>query len=858
MYVLRRVLFALTIIAAPVLAHASADWAPADSYGRFQVVVADSASDSEKYAAEEFKKYWKLTTGRDIPVLDKPADGMTVWIGRDGVPDNLLSKLELEGLGTDGLCIRTLGPEEGFAERQLLIVGGRERGTMYGVYEFFERCMGVRWLTAGVTHIPEVAPASLPRVDYRYVPQLLRRQTHYAQGVRAAGHPEEAAAIERVQRLSPHVKFGLFVHTSFTILPPEKYFADHPEYYAEINGKRVAPLDITLEDMVLYPHLRSQLCYSNPEVAEAIVAELLPRMRTDPSATVWSVSQMDWLEHCECADCRAIDEREGTPMGSLLTCINRVADAIKEEFPDNYIETLAYQYTRKPPKKLRPRDNVIISLCNIECDFLRPMIDKSSAVNRAFCEDIRGWSKIPCTKFFWDYPDNVILQAPSPNFHVMQPNMQLWADCGFVGAYYCSNPNPTEEFGALKAYLLAKLMWNPYCDFDKLKEEFITLYYEEGAPYITEYIDLLTQTLRKKDVEMNIFDTLEWVDFDLVTQSDAIFQRAFAAVRAPEVTLRLRQEYASVQFQAMIAAPKLDLNLKENRLTVMRPPCLGLNQYIDLLHELGVPELHGKTHRENVEAWVGKALPPRQQESRIEVLENEATLLWVTPALQGSIVRWYDKSTGLELLDDIRSHGQAGHLHWHTWQDWVISPESPPEHPIAEEYDVTAKKANSITLETVLSNGLILERRIRLVPGTREVEVTLSVSNPTNSPVVPKVKLHPEFYTQDASVPEIWACASTGWTQLNGDVSPDLNAFGALVDPKPYVRWAAYIPKRGFTIVNEFNARELGSLFYFYNAQPSKRHVNLEILMKQEPLEAGGRRAITARYFVAQEHPMHM
>jgi hypothetical protein len=89
-------------------------------------------------------------------------------------------------------------------------------------------------------------------------------------------------------------------------------------------------------------------------------------------------------------------------------------------------------------------------------------------------------------------------------------------------------------------------------------------------------------------------------------------------------------------------------------------------------------------------------------------------------------------------------------------------------------------------------------------------------------------------------------------------VSPDLNAFGALVDPKPYVRWAAYIPKRGFTIVNEYNAREPGSLFYFYNAQPSKQHVNLEILMKQEPLEAGGRRAITARYFVAQEHPVHM
>ena len=110
---------------------------------------------------------------------------------------------------------------------------------------------------------------------------------------------------------------------------------------------------------------------------------------------------------------------------------------------------------------------------------------------------LSGWAEIPCTRFFWDYPDNVIFQAPFPNFHVMQPNMQLWAQSGFTSAYYCSNPNFNEQFGAMKAYLLAKLMWNPDCDFERLKEEFIRLYYKEAGPYIAEYIDLLTRTIKE-------------------------------------------------------------------------------------------------------------------------------------------------------------------------------------------------------------------------------------------------------------------------------------------------------------------------------------------------------------------------
>ena len=847
MCMFRGSLVTLAALTAAVCGDAWADWASDDSYGAFHVVVADSASASEKFAAQEFKKYWRLTTGHDIPVQNKPTQGVTVWIGRDGVPSDLLARLELEGLGPDGLCIRTVkaGRTKTDLPDSLLIVGGRERGTMYGVYEFFERYMGVRWLAAGVTHIPEAPPDGLPKINYRYVPQFLRRRTGYAWGFRVSGREKDADEIERLQRLASHVQYGLHVHTLFTLLPPDKYFDEHPEYYSEIDGKRTAE--------------RGQLCFSNTDMTEALVAELEERMRANPTANVWNVSQMDWDGHCECSECRAIDEREGGHMASLLTFINRVADAVKDEFPNNYIETLAYQHTRKPPKFIRPRENVIIALCNIECEFSMPMTDRRSAVNRAFLKDIKGWAKIPCIKFFWDYPDNVVFQAPFPNFHVMQPNMQLWADSGFTSAYICSNHNASEQFGAMKAYLFAKLMWNPDCDFDGLMKEFIDLYYGEGGPYIEQYIDLLTQALRKKRVEMDIFDHLHWIDYDLVTESDAIFQRALAAATAPEVTLRLRQEYASVQYQAMIAAPKLEVDTEKMWLTVVRPPCLSFDAYARLLDELGVPPAQGMTHRQNIERWVGsRALPPSRLESPIEVIEDEHSLLWVAPAAQGTILRWRDKSAGVELLDNIRKYGKPGHVFWHKWQETRLPPIGPRAGAIAEEYTVKARQKDAITLEAALDNGLVFERIVKLMPDRPGLEYTASVFNPTDAPVSPGVNIHPEFYTHGAIAPEMWADTGAGWVQLNGAVNPDLNVFGAFHDPRQYVRWAAYIPTKRFTLVNAFEDEGIASLMYFYNAQREQQHINLELMMSQEPVQPGDKRTIVARYYTSRQHPSAM
>ncbi len=57
----------------------------------FEVVVSEQASDSEKFAAREFVRCWRLTAGCDIPMLQRRNQGVVVLIGHNDVPGDLLA-----------------------------------------------------------------------------------------------------------------------------------------------------------------------------------------------------------------------------------------------------------------------------------------------------------------------------------------------------------------------------------------------------------------------------------------------------------------------------------------------------------------------------------------------------------------------------------------------------------------------------------------------------------------------------------------------------------------------------------------------------------------------------------------------
>jgi len=117
----------------------------------WSIVVAGDATASERYAAEEFQSLFRQLTGVALPITGEvPARSKNIFIGAGAAAAAGPSGFDADGMGEESLRIRVLG-------ENVVVAGGRPRGTLYGVYEFFERYCGVRFLTADQTHFPAVS-----------------------------------------------------------------------------------------------------------------------------------------------------------------------------------------------------------------------------------------------------------------------------------------------------------------------------------------------------------------------------------------------------------------------------------------------------------------------------------------------------------------------------------------------------------------------------------------------------------------------------------------------------------------------------------------------------------------------------
>jgi hypothetical protein len=160
---------------------------------------------------------------------------------------------------------------------------------------------------------------------------------------------------------------------------------------------------------------RAQLCLTIPKLRDFMVERVKQWLRESPDAGIISVSQNDWHGACECARLQGARRRRGHARGHDAGVRETTfAEKIEPDFPHVAVDTLAYQYTRKPPKTLKPRPNVIVRLCSIECNFREPLDHPSNA---AFADDIRGWSKLCQRLYVWDYTTDFA--------HYVQPHPEL-------------------------------------------------------------------------------------------------------------------------------------------------------------------------------------------------------------------------------------------------------------------------------------------------------------------------------------------------------------------------------------------------------------------------------------------------
>jgi hypothetical protein len=277
--------------------------------------------------------------------------------------------------------------------------------------------------------------------------------------------------------------------------------------------------------------------------------------------------------------------------------VNKVA----ERFPDKIISTLAYQYSRVPPKGIVPRKNVNIMLCSIESSRNDPM----EIGDTAFSEDLAGWGKITDNILVWDYvirfPN---LLAPFPNLRVLQPNLQFLHKNRVSAIFEQGNRDKGGEFAKLRAYLLARLEWNPDVDIQKEMDEFLAGYYGAAAPDIKEYINLLHDNNQSnKGVKMSIFgspveDKETFLSESLIARYNELFDRAEKKViKTPVFYDRVRSARLPVYY-AMLEIAKSEKTGNRGAFTVGPDKQLRPNrQVIDILDEFAYQCIHTNVSR---------------------------------------------------------------------------------------------------------------------------------------------------------------------------------------------------------------------------------------------------------------------
>lgn len=499
-----------------------------------------------KLAAREARYYLGLMAGTAFRIVESPDPERKIIA---------FAQINDPELGDEGFRFTS-------DERSLTVSGGK-RGLLYGVYELLER-LGCRFFTSNDEYVPYIPEPELPAWDetvkpvfeYRYHDtEEIRTHQRFCVKLRINGAPI-------TERFGGNMGYALFVHTMNNLLPLEEYGKTHPEYFAMRDGVRYVPEN---------GHCM-QACLTNPDVLQIAIENVRKILHKRPQCRLISISQMDNFSFCTCPECAKVDREEGSAAGTMIRFVNAIATALKEEFPDVIFDTLAYQYTRPVAKKTRPVENVCVRLCSIECCFSHPMetcddttrgVRHPDGTRSDFVTDLRNWAKVCGRMYIWDYITCFSHYAsPHPNWRTLQPNMQFFAKNNVKGVFEQGNSKhgAGPDLVELRQYIVAKLLWDPYCDVEKHITEFLEYFYGAAAGAVREYINAVCDKCEQENIHVG-FDDRPVKDFlaeSMLDVYDEILSRAANAVsndplRAYRVArIRFCTEYLRLKRKAML------------------------------------------------------------------------------------------------------------------------------------------------------------------------------------------------------------------------------------------------------------------------------------------------------------------
>lgn len=448
----------------------------------------------------------------------------------------------------DGFLLKVYGDT-------LCICGKTDEGTLFGTYHFIEKYIGVEWLAPDCEILTDGKPVT-GNLDTVFDFSTYMRWNHCWAGLdqkyRArqrlnytVGDINDKPAYGGLRGIKFAFSWGYFGHTFEILLPYEKYYLEHPEWYSFAEAH-------------YGENHRYQICLTNPEVLEIVTKNALDYLEKNPDCRVISISQNDAyadfeMNNCMCDNCRKIYEADGNYSAVMLQFVNKVARRIKQKHPDVYVHTLAYHFTEEPPKTIVPDDNIIVQFC-LHLPFGYSITEDNSVSEkekvkydswRKICDKVFIWNYICCHSYYF---------APIGNFKSLYENTAYFLNSGIFGLFQQGNHDYTVgDFSNLRAYLTAKLLQNPnmtYEEYCSYLQTYLNGYFGEGGQYIYEYLQALDQKFYHQDInKLSLDQRIEFYGEDgFIKYGKELYAKALHSVNDPIYAERIERNRLQLDF----------------------------------------------------------------------------------------------------------------------------------------------------------------------------------------------------------------------------------------------------------------------------------------------------------------------
>jgi len=441
----------LSLVTGPALAAGPADGIDLTKIQDVRVLGQDAGARSLVTSAADIvaRQFFANLRERRLRTVHEAPEtwAHTVAVGRQAaVASGLIAQKELDALDIDGYIVRGKGST-------VAIAGRRPLGTYWAALAFLRHAgarayptdrMGWHW---EYERADVLEPFSLtaPRPYFR-----TRFGNHLSRGLYRSKYLDTGAPREA----DPELSKGDAIwsdHTAAYLVPKELYMAEHPEYFAEIRGKRLGAKT---------RHHRLTICVSNPNVQQISARRAVEWMDKQAERRFFAITDGD-ARRCQCGQCIAMDYVPNYYTDRNLRWVNHVARAVAAKYPHKLCTTHAYIETQKPPVATKPEQNVVVFYCPwywmVRCADKGPW----DAHNVIEMEEMVGWMLAVPRRNLGRHnytsgldTDSRILKWQAKN------DLRHW------GSYHGDNPR------GLYAFVMARLCVDPFLDRGRLEEEY--------------------------------------------------------------------------------------------------------------------------------------------------------------------------------------------------------------------------------------------------------------------------------------------------------------------------------------------------------------------------------------------------